>query len=175
MGQTDRPVLVQWVSPESPAPSVHYHPTTETFSALEGQLTVVRDGTPTRVSPGDSVTVDPDQAHTFRNDTDETIAFSARLPSLRTVKGLYTVWGLAHERGSDETGTYPGPGPVHSLAVAADLSDETTMGAPLPIPGGCWAIVEWVTRLAGVSGIDETYFDVSFWDRHVEQPEWGAI
>lgn len=175
-GKTDRPVLIQWVSPESPAPPLHYHPTTETFRALEGEVTIVCEGDPINLVPGESATVEPGQEHTFRNDTDEIVAFRAEIPSMRTVKGLYTAWGLAHERGSDEDGTYPGPGLPQSLVVAADLYDETIMPmAPLPVQRLLWAAVGWVTRLWGAIGIDDAYLDASFWDRHVEQPEWDAI
>jgi glyoxylate utilization-related uncharacterized protein len=172
-GEADRPVLVQWVSPDSPEPPVHHHPRTETFRAVEGEVTVVCEGDATRLGPGDSLTVEPGQAHTFRNDTDGVVAFEAELPSLRTVKGLYTAWGLAHERGRDEDGDYPGPGLVESLAVAEDLSDETTMTAvSLPVQRLLWATVGRVARLSGATGIDDAYLDESFWTRHVEQPEW---
>lgn len=172
-GETDRPVLVQWVSPGSPAPPAHRHPTTETFRTLEGTVTVVREGDPIRLGPGESLTVEPGQAHTFRNDTDETVAFSAKLPSMRTVNGLYTAWGLAHERGRDDDGTYPGPSAVESLVLAAEMYDETAMAmAPKAIQRLLWAVVGRAASLAGATGIDDAYLDPSFWHRHVEQPEW---
>ncbi|WP_313692428.1 cupin domain-containing protein [Halorarum halobium] len=173
-GRSDRPVLVQWVSPASPEPPVHYHSTTETFRPLEGQLTVVREGDPIRLDPDESLTVEPERAHTFRNDTDEVVAFEAELPSMRTVNGLYTAWGLAHERGRDGDGTYPGPGPVQSLVLAADLADETTMTTiPRPIQRLLGATVGRIARLTGAAGRTDAYLDASFWNRHVEQPEWG--
>ena len=172
-GETDRPVLVQWVSPGSPVPPEHYHPKTETFTALEGQLTVVHGGDPIRLTPGESLTIDPKVGHTFRNDTDETVAFKAELPSMRTVKGLYTAWGLTHERGSDGDGAYTQPGVVQSLLIAIDLSTETTMtGVPERVQRLLSATVGRVARLSGTTGIDEAYLDASFWNRHVEQPPW---
>ena len=174
-GETDRPVLLQWVSSNSPAPPPHYHPTTETFRALEGTLTVVRDGDPVRLDPGDSLTVDPGQAHTFRNDTDETVAFRAELPSMRTVCGIYTAWGLAHERGRDDDGRYPGPGPIQSLAIAAEMYDETSMAmVPQPVQRLLWAVVDRAASLFGVTGLDDAYLAPSFWNRHVEQPAWDT-
>ncbi|MUV58576.1 cupin domain-containing protein [Halogeometricum sp. CBA1124] len=172
-GETDRPVLVQWVSPDSPEPPVHHHPKTETFRTIEGEVTVVREGDSIRLGPGESLTVEPGREHTFRNDTDDVVAFEAELPSLRTAKGLYTAWGVAHERGRDEDGDYPGPGLVESLAVAADLSGETTMAA-VPLSGRrlLWATVGQVARLSGATGIDDAYLEDSFWNQHVEQPTW---
>lgn len=172
--ENDRPVLVQWVSPESPEPPVHYHPTTETFRALEGRLTVVCDGESIQLNPGESLTVKSGQEHTFRNETDDTVAFRSELPSIRTVTGLYTAWGLAHERGRDGNGEYPGPGLGQALVIAADLYDETTMTmAPVLAQRFLWATVGRVARLSGASGIDDAYLDGSFWNQHVEQPEWG--
>lgn len=172
-GNTDRPVLVQWVSPDSPEPPVHYHPTTETFKTLEGQLTVVRDGEPIQLDPGESLTVEPRHEHTFRNDTDEIVAFRAELPSIQMVKGLYTAWGLAHGRGRDEDGNFPGPGPIESLVIAADLYDETTMTIiPHSVQRVLWATVGRMARLSGATGITDVYLDGDFWNRHVEQPEW---
>jgi mannose-6-phosphate isomerase-like protein (cupin superfamily) len=174
-GDTDRPVLVQWVSPTSPEPPAHHHPKTETFRALEGTLTVVREGEAIDLSPGDSLTVEPGQAHTFRNESDAVVAFEAELPSMRTVRGLYTAWGLAHERGSDENGDYAGPGPLQSLVVAADLFDETVLTmVPVPLQRLLWAAVGRAAQVSGVTGIDDAYLDASFWQRHVEQPVWGA-
>lgn len=175
-GETDRPVLVQWLSLESPEPLAHYHPATESFTALEGRLTVVREGAPVELDPGDSLTVDPGRAHTFRNDTDETVAFRAELPSMTTVKGLFTAWKLAHERGGDENGNFPGPGPVQSLVIAADLYDETTVAtAPQSVQKPFWVTVGLFARLSGATGVDDASLDASFWERHVEQPDWGAI
>lgn len=173
-GETDNPVMIQWVSPASPEPPIHYHPTTETFRALEGTVTIVHEGDTSQLAPGESLTVKPEQNHTFRNDTDEIVAFQAELPSIRTVKGLYTTWGLAHERGNNEDGTYSGPGLLQSLVVAADLYDETIIPmAPLPVQRLFWAIVQRVTWLSGATGIADAYLEASFWHRYVEQPEWG--
>jgi hypothetical protein len=92
---------------------------------------------------------------------------------MQTVKGLYTAWGLAHERGRDDDGNYPGPRPTQSLVVAADLYDETAMTmAPLPLQRLLWATIGRIARLSGATGIDDAYLESSFWKQHVEQPEW---
>lgn len=172
-GETDRPVLLQWVSPDSPEPPAHSHPTTETFEALEGQLTIVLEGDLIQLEPGESLTVEAGQEHTFRNETEKTTAFRAELPSMRTVKGLYSIWALGHERGRDVDGSFSGPGLVQSLVVAEELSTETRMTmAPLPVQRFLWATVGRVARLAGVHGIDDSSLDASFWEQHVEQPGW---
>ena len=162
-------MFLQWVSPAAPAPPPHRHPTTETFRALEGTLTVVCEGDPVRLAPGDSLTVEPGQRHTFRNDTDGVVAFRAEVPSMLMVEGLYTAWGATHERGG--SGEYGGPGALRALLVGADMHDETTMtAAPVGLQRALWATVGRVARLLGRDGVEKRYLEESFWRRHVEQP-----
>jgi Mannose-6-phosphate isomerase len=167
-GDIDRPVLVQWLAPDATAPPGHVHPTTETFEVLAGELTVVRDGTHRVLGPGESVTVQPGVEHTFRNETDAVVAFRAVLPSMLTVASLYTVWGLDHEAGTGSDGR---PGPLSGLVIMADTYDDTTVTvAPVPVQRLLWATVGRLARALGVDGIDESYLDDQFWERHVEQP-----
>jgi len=176
-GDTDRPVLLQWLAADASEPPSHTHPTTETFEAVTGELTVVRDGEAMVLAPGESVTVEPGVEHAFRNDADETVAFRARLPSMRTVRALYSVWGMDHEGvfgsgppGSD--GRYGEPGPLYGLLLAESLRGETTMAvAPFPVQRFLWATVVRVARAAGYRGVDERYLADAFWERRVEQPD----
>lgn len=167
-GDSDRPVLLQWLAPDATAPPAHVHPTTETFEALTGKLTVVREGTDSVLGPGDSVTVGPGVEHTFRNQTDSVVAFRALLPSMLTVASLYTVWGLDHEAGPGGNGR---PGPLTGLLIMADTYDETTVTTvPVPVQRLLWATVGRFARALGIGGIDESYLEDQFWERHVEQP-----
>jgi mannose-6-phosphate isomerase-like protein (cupin superfamily) len=169
-GETERPRLLQWLAPDATAPPPHVHPTTETFTAVEGTVTVVRDGEGTALEPGATVRVDPGVAHTFRNDTDGVVAFEAALPSMRTVAALYTAWGRCHER-AGATGDFTTPGPLEALVLSADVAPETTMTAvPTAIQRALWATLGRAARAVGQDGIEERYLANDFWRRHVEQP-----
>jgi hypothetical protein len=168
-GETDRPVLVQWLAPDADQPPAHVHPSSETFAAVAGELTVVVDGDERRLGPGDAVTVPADSEHTFRNDSDEVVAFRAELPSMQTVRGLYTAWGLDHEGAED--GAFDGPGALHGLVLSADLYPDTEMtAAPLSVQKLLWATAGRVARAVGYGGVDDRYLSASFWQRRVEQP-----
>lgn len=182
-GETDRPVLFQWLAPNAAEPPPHVHPTTETFEAVTGELTVVLDGDTRRLAPGESVTVDPGVEHAFRNDTGETVAFRAELPSMRTVETLFATWGLDHEGAFGNEGgvathtdaydpaAYGEPGPVHGLLLAAHAYDETvTTSAPVAVQRVLWATVAPVTRALGYEGVADRFLTDAFWERRVEQP-----
>ncbi len=164
-----RPELLQWLAPDAAQPPAHVHPTTETFTPVEGELTVVVEGESTRLASGETTTVEPGHEHTFRNDTDRVVAFRAEVPSMLMVEGLYTAWGATHERGG--SGEYGGPGALRALLVGADMHDETTMtAAPVGLQRALWATAGRVARLLGRDGIEKRYLEEAFWRRHVEQP-----
>jgi hypothetical protein len=170
-GRTDRPVLLQWLAPGASEPPEHVHPTAESFEAVEGTLTVVLDGSPRRLDAGEGTTVPPGVEHTFRNDTDGVVAFRADLPSMRTVLGLYTIWGLDHEGAFGPDGAYGEPGPLYGLLLSEDLHGETTsVVVPFPVQRLLWATVGRLLRALGYSGVDDRFLRDEFWERHVEQP-----
>ncbi len=172
-GDTDRPVLLQWLGPDGTEPPPHIHPTTETFEALDGTLTLVEDGQTRDLEPGESVTIPSEAEHSFRNDTDEVVAFRAELPSMRTVHSLFTVWALDHKGAFGNDGEYGEPGPIHGVLLGEDLYDETQMTmAPLSVQRLLWATVGRLARAIGYSGIEERYLAPEFWEHHVEQPQW---
>lgn len=169
-GETDRPVLVQWLAPDTVEPPPHVHPVTETFEGLAGDLSLVRENSERRLEPGESVTVQPGVAHTFRNDTDDVVAFRAELPSMLTVASLYTVWGRDHDGDAGDDGQ---PGPLAGLVLMADTYDDTTVtAAPLPVQRLLWATVGRLARALGVDGVDDSYLEDAFWERRVEQPDF---
>lgn len=173
-GKTDSPVLLQWLSPGSTEPPVHVHPTRETFEVLRGTLTVAADGEIHRLDSGREITISANVEHTFRNETDKFVTFRAELPSMKTVKSLYTTWGRDHERVFSADDEFGEPGLLHGLVLSEDLYNETTMKiAPLPAQRLLWMTVGRAARAVGYSGIDESYLKDEFWKRHVEQPEFG--
>lgn len=171
-GTSDRPVLVQWLAPDAAEPPAHVHPTAETFEAVEGEFTVVVDGETTVLEPGESMTVDPGQEHAFRNDTGAVVAFRAKLPSMLTVRSLYTVWGLDQEGAFGADGEYGEPGLLQALVLSEDVSAETTVTmAPLTVQRVLWATLGTLARAMGYTGIDDRFLEDEFWKHHVEQPD----
>jgi len=165
------PELLQWLAPDATEPPTHRHPRPETFEAVEGALTVLLDGKSRRLTPGESVTVPPGTEHSFRNDTDETVAFRATLSSARTVDGLFTIWALDHEGAYSDDG-YGEPGLLHALVIGDALYDDTTMtDAPLLLQRLLWSTVGRVARALGYSGLEERFTTREFWEATVEQPE----
>lgn len=174
-GADEGPRLLQWLAPDGTQPPPHVHPTSETFAGIDGELTLVVEGDPVALVPGERVSVKPGRAHTFRNDTDGVVAFSARLPSMRSVRALYTVWKRECERrvaaGVGGLADGDGPGLLETLPLTEDLHGETTMTvAPVPVQRVLWATLGRFARALGHEGIDEDATERAFWDRHVEQP-----
>jgi hypothetical protein len=148
------------------------HPTTESFKVLNGTLTVVAGDNIYRLDEKQNFTVDPGVEHTFRNDTDNFVAFKAKPPSMKTVKSLYTTWGLDHDGAFGDDGEFGEPDPLHGLILSEDLYDETKITiAPLPVQQVLWATVGRMARHLGYSGIDESYLCDEYWRHHVEQPD----
>lgn len=170
-GESTGPVLLQWLTPDASEPPAHYHPRPETFRAVEGELTVVVDGDARRLAPGEEVTVRPDEAHTFRNETDDVVAFTVELSSMRTVRGLFTIWGLDHEGAYAADGGYGEPGLLDALVISEGLRGDTTMTTLPPVVQRLlWATVGRAAKALGYQGVDETFVSDEFWERTVEQP-----
>jgi hypothetical protein len=171
--ETARPALIAWLAPDASGPPPHIHTDeTEYFRSVEGELTLIRDGEPHRLGPGEELTIQPGEAHTFRNDTDGFVAFFSELPSVKNVDAQFTLWGLDHEGayGTDEE--YGEPGLVYGLLVGEALRDEAVFEiAPLAVQRVLWATVGRVAKARGHRAIDEKYLTDEFWEATVEQPE----
>jgi quercetin dioxygenase-like cupin family protein len=167
------PALLVWLAPDAMVMPAHVHArAAESFHVLDGHLTVVVEGDPLRLGPGERVTVDPGEEHAFRNDTDDYVAFRADLPWRATAETQLTVCGLDHEgafaSGEDRFGE---PGPLHGLVMSEYLSDGTRVTAlPTVLQRLLWATVGRVARAAGHAAVEERYLRDEFWRRHVEQP-----
>lgn len=171
-GESSSPVLLQWLAPDATEPPSHYHPRTESFSAIDGELTVVVDGDIRHIAAGESITVDRGTEHTFRNDTEDTVAFTVDLSSMRTAKGLFSIWGLDHTGAFGSDGEYGEPGLIHALLITEGLRGDTTMTTlPPSVQRVLWATVGPVARALGHRGIESTFFTDEFWERAVEQPQ----
>jgi len=170
-GESDRPVLAQWFGPDAPAPPTHIHPNSETFDVVSGTLTVEVAGERRELAPGQSVTVAAGVEHAFRNETGETVAFRAELPSMRTAAALYTVWGRDVE---GATGADGQPGPLAALALGADAYPDTVATAgPVSLQRALFATVGRAARALGHEGVEDRYLDDAFWAERVEQ--WSPV
>jgi mannose-6-phosphate isomerase-like protein (cupin superfamily) len=164
------PEMLVWLAPDATELPEHVHTNrSERFRVLSGELTVVVDGAPVRVAAGDAVTVEPGEAHSFRNDTDETVAFRATVPWTRTIDMQYTTFGLDHDGKTGEDGQ---PGALRGLLLAAYLRDGTRItAAPMTVQRVLWATVGRVATAAGYEAVEERYLRDAYWEATVEQPD----
>lgn len=78
--------------------SFHYHRTfDETFTAVEGELTVHVGKETTVLKPGESITAPRGVLHTFRNATDQVVALTVRVePAKGLEKSIRVAYGLSN-------------------------------------------------------------------------------
>lgn len=148
-------------------PPAHYHEESlERFDVRAGSLTLVLDDEERTVTADESVTVEPDLVHTFRNDTDERALVVTGIDSpgrLRQV--LPTLGGLAHDRSRDPEH------PLQQAAIADALDGNTVFTRQEGLAGSLAGAVAPIARLSGYRGAYATYTQPAFWREHVEQPE----
>jgi quercetin dioxygenase-like cupin family protein len=166
------PAMLVWLAPDATELPPHVHASEpEAFRSLEGELTVVVDGQPERLGPGEQHTVEPGEPHYFRNDTDEFVAFRVAVPWTRTIDTQYMSAGLDHEGHFGADGEYGEPGPIQGLLLAEYVREETTIAVgPRIVQCLLWASIGRVAKWAGHSAMDERYLRDQFWEAHVEQP-----
>jgi mannose-6-phosphate isomerase-like protein (cupin superfamily) len=150
-------------------PPAHYHvECEETFDVLSGELTVV-EGTPHRVSAGESHTVPAGTVHKPRYDGD---AFAAAIGTVRppgkTLRLIRTLFGLTHEGKVRDSGQ---PGLLQGLVLTDELMDDTVFVSPPPAVTRLLApVLAPVGRRLGYRTTYAKYEDPEFWKQHVEQP-----
>lgn len=88
-----------WFDPRMKGPPVHVHPgQEESFEVIEGTLDVFVDGKWSQVRAGETATVQPGVAHTFRNASDKPLAVVTRFrPALRSEAYFRELHRLIHE------------------------------------------------------------------------------
>ena len=149
-------------------PPAHYHTrSVERFEVEAGSLTVRLDGDERAVPAGESVTVDTDVVHAFRNKADERAVVRTEIRSpgrLRQV--LPTLGGLAHDRSRD----VDADDPLQQALVADALEGNTVFVRGEGLAGAAAGLLAPVARLAGYRGAYATYTQPAFWRNHVEQP-----
>ena len=109
----------------SPGPPRHRHRTySESFTVLTGQLTLEVAGRLVRLGPGESATVPPGVAHTFRNDGNEAVeATNTVHPAAHFEEHLRALYGLMRDGRMD---------PIN-FALAMRLGESLPAGPPVPM------------------------------------------
>ncbi|WP_135536259.1 cupin domain-containing protein [Halostella pelagica] len=169
----ERPAILLWLAPDATALPPHRHPDeAEYFRTVEGEITVVVEGEPQRLGPGEEVTVQPGQSHSFRNDTDDFVATYVELPWMKTAETLCTVCGKDHDGEFGTDGGYGEPGFVHGLVMAEAIREGTKIpSAPFAVQRVLWATVGRVAKAFGHCAVDKRYLRDEFWEATVEQPD----
>lgn len=118
--------------PHRPSPPLHYHLAfTETFTAIEGTLDMFlgRDRRHVRLGPGQSVTAEICQPHTFANNSDQpcTMTVETRPPG-GVVRAFQLAYGLANDGRASRDGLPANP--ILRLRFI-DISQGFLVGVPL--------------------------------------------
>jgi mannose-6-phosphate isomerase-like protein (cupin superfamily) len=99
--------------PHRPSPPLHYHIAfTETFTAVEGTLDIYlgRKRRHVPLGPGESITADIGQPHTFANDSEEPCTATVETrPAGGVVKAFQLAYGIANDGGAAGDGLPKNP------------------------------------------------------------------
>jgi len=165
-GETLRSLSI--LGPGYDGPPEHYHEqSVERFDVRAGEPTFHLDGESYRARPGETVTVETGQRHTFSVEGGQLSYMVADIHApgrLRHV--LPTLGGLAHDEGMDPEEV------LQQVMVARRLSGNTVFTEPDPrVSGPLTRALEPLARLRGYRGAYEKYRQPTFWEAHVEQPD----
>ncbi|TMK40124.1 MAG: cupin domain-containing protein [Actinobacteria bacterium] len=138
------------LGPRSPGPPPHRHPhQEERWEVLEGTLDARVDGTPRRLSAGESIAIAPGTAHGFRNRGEEPLRFrDVHLPARgfqRYIEQLAAILGQGRARDprtllriarlvaaqGDDQRPATRPGRI-ALSAAAGIARLLGLGVPGP-------------------------------------------
>lgn len=167
------PAMVVWVAPDSMElpPHVHRHDA-EYFRTLRGDVTLVVDGEPRQLGPGEDVTIEPGQPHYFRNETDDFVAFYAETPWIRTIEVQFTFFGMDHDGVFSRDGSFAEPDLLQGVLMSEYLRAGTRITSiPFPLQRFLWASLGRLAALTGREAVDEKYLTDAFWEATVEQPD----
>jgi quercetin dioxygenase-like cupin family protein len=109
----------------------HMHPALrESFSVLEGELTVLRDGQRSTLRAGERAHVEPGVWHDWFNETDvDAVARVEITPGERFAHMIETLFGLAREGHVNQKGM---PNPLQLALTAPEFSDVIVLRKPPP-------------------------------------------
>jgi mannose-6-phosphate isomerase-like protein (cupin superfamily) len=139
------------VPPRRPSPPLHYHVAfTETFTVMEGALDFYlgRERRRVTLGPGQSVTAEIGQPHTFGNERDEWTTFTVETrPPGGVVAAFRMAYAVANAGGAAKDGLPRNP--ILRL-VFIRTSQGFLPGMPLFLQRGLFALAAWVARVGGV-------------------------
>ena len=137
------------VPAHSPGPPRHRHQTySESFTVLSGQLTLDVAGRVVKLGPGETATVPPRVAHTFRNQGDEAVeAILEVRPAAHFEDHLRTLYGLTRDGRMD---------PIN-FALAMRLGESLPASLPVPIAHALVGVLAWVGDRIGRDGTFAEY------------------
>jgi quercetin dioxygenase-like cupin family protein len=168
-----RPAMLVWLAPDATELPAHVHTNGEEyFRAVEGELTLVEEGNPRRLDPGEEYTVQRGRGHYFRNDTDDFVAFYVEPPWRKTVDTQLTFSGLDHEGAFGSDGEYGEPGLFHGLVMSEYVREGTRIETPpFAVQRLLWATVGRAAKALGYRPVEERYLRDGYWTATVEQPD----
>jgi quercetin dioxygenase-like cupin family protein len=139
------------VPPRRPSPPMHYHVAfTEKFTAMEGALDFYlgRERRRMTLAPGQSVTAELGQPHTFGNDRDEWTTFTVETrPPGGVVAAFQMAYAVANAGGAAKDGLPRDP-IVRLVFIRA--SQGFLPGVPLFLQRALFAVAAWVARMSGM-------------------------
>jgi mannose-6-phosphate isomerase-like protein (cupin superfamily) len=109
----------------------HLHPQMhERFSAIEGELTVLRDGERSTVGPGETADIPPGTWHDWWNEGDvDAVVRVEATPGERFMHAIETLFGLAREGHVNAKGM---PSPLQRALIGQEFSDVIVFRRPPP-------------------------------------------
>ena len=146
------------IPPRRPSPPLHYHVAfTETFTVMEGALDFYlgRERRRVTLGPGQRVTAEIGQSHTFGNDRDEWTTFTVDTrPPGGVVAAFEMAYAVANAGGAAKDGL---PRNLIARLNFIRMSEGFLPGVPLFLQRGLFAAAAWVDR---VHGVDRRLADV---------------
>jgi quercetin dioxygenase-like cupin family protein len=109
----------------------HMHPALhESFSVLQGELTVIRDGQRSTLRAGDHAHIEPHVWHDWFNESDvDAVVRVEVMPGERFAHMIETLFGLAREGHVNRKGM---PNPLQLALTAQEFSDVIVLRKPPP-------------------------------------------
>lgn len=153
--------MITTYRPYSAEPAAHYHPAQhETFTVMQGELTVKIDGTVHVLTPGDTLEVPQRTIHSMWNNSPATTVVRWKVePALHTEYFLETAMGLAAD---GNTGANGMPGLLQVAALARKHNKEFRLAKPpYIVQQVVFSILAPVARLLGKQPAYNKYIDAA--------------